>query len=551
MSRYVFKLPDLGEGTVSAEIVAWHVKPGDVVEEEAVIVEVMTDKASVEVPAPVSGRVLSTSGAPGDMVAVGAELIVFETDVDAASPPASAPAAAASAASTAARGGASASQRSGGAQSAGGTSASQGSGGAQPAGGAPASRGSGSGGAQPAGAHAGQASASGASAAAGGAATAGSAAGQPAAHAGSATSATGASTAATAAGSSSPAGGSAGRGGGGSVTATSASSAGGARAGGMWTGSAAGAARGHSGNGSGNGHAHAARVATSPAIRRRAHEAGVDLTQLAGSGPNGRILREDFEAFVSSRSGPKLVRSRPAELRSSSEPETEEIKVIGIRRVIAQRMSDAKRNIPHFAYVEEIDVTELESLRRHLNSKLEKGSPSLTYLPFIVSALLRVLREFPQCNALYDSERNVIVRHRSVHMGVATQTPDGLKVPVVRDAQSLGLWDLAAEMRRVTEAARTNKATRDELSGSTITVTSLGKLGGIASTPIINAPEVSIIGINRAVERPMVYNGAITIRRMMNLSSSFDHRFVDGFDAAAMIQALKERIENPATIFID
>ncbi len=298
-------------------------------------------------------------------------------------------------------------------------------------------------------------------------------------------------------------------------------------------------------------HARAGRVATSPAIRRRAHEAGVDLTQLAGSGPNGRILREDFEAFVSSRSGPKLVRSRPIELRSANEPETEEIKVIGIRRVIAQRMSEAKRNIPHFAYVEEIDVTELESLRRHLNSKLAKGEPSLTYLPFIAIALVRVLHDFPQCNALYDSERNVIIRHRSVHLGVATQTPDGLKVPVVHDAQSLGLSDLAAEMRRVTEAARTNKASRDELSGSTITLTSLGKLGGIASTPIINAPEVSIIGINRAVERPMVYDGAITIRRMMNLSSSFDHRFVDGFDAAAMIQALKERIEHPATIFID
>jgi 2-oxoisovalerate dehydrogenase E2 component (dihydrolipoyl transacylase) len=275
------------------------------------------------------------------------------------------------------------------------------------------------------------------------------------------------------------------------------------------------------------------------------------LTQLAGSGPNGRILREDFEAFVSSRSGPKLVRSRPVELRPANEPETEEIKVIGIRRVIAQRMSEAKRNIPHFAYVEEIDVTELESLRRHLNSKLAKGEPSLTYLPFIASALVRVLRDFPQCNALYDSERNVIIRHRSVHLGVATQTPDGLKVPVIHDAQSLSLSDLAAEMRRVTEAARTNKASRDELSGSTITLTSLGKLGGIASTPIINAPEVSIIGINRAVERPMVHNGAITIRRMMNLSSSFDHRFVDGFDAAAMIQALKERIEHPATIFID
>ena len=463
MSRYVFKLPDLGEGTVSAEIVAWHVKPGDVVDEEAVIVEVMTDKASVEVPAPVSGRVLATSGAPGDVVAVGAELIVFETDVNAVSPPASAPAP------------------------------------------------------QPAAASASVASAASASNSSGGSQPAGASAGQSAVHAGSAGQA--------------PASG------------ASATSAGGP--------AAAGAARVRAGNGSANGHAHAARVATSPAIRRRAHEAGVDLTQLAGSGPNGRILREDFEAFVSSRSGPKLVRSRPVELRSSNEPQTEEIKVIGIRRVIAQRMSDAKRNIPHFAYVEEIDVTELESLRRHLNSKLEKGAPSLTYLPFIVSALVRVLREFPQCNALYDSERNVIVRHRSVHMGVATQTPEGLKVPVVRDAQSLGLWDLAAQMRRVTEAARTNKATRDELSGSTITVTSLGKLGGIASTPIINAPEVSIIGINRAVERPMVYNGAITIRRMMNLSSSFDHRFVDGFDAAAMVQALKERIENPATIFID
>jgi 2-oxoisovalerate dehydrogenase E2 component (dihydrolipoyl transacylase) len=306
-------------------------------------------------------------------------------------------------------------------------------------------------------------------------------------------------------------------------------------------------------NGAANGQhaARAGRVATSPAIRRRAHEAGVDLNQLAGSGPNGRILREDFEAFVSSRSGPKLVRSRAVELRSANEPEIEEIKVIGIRRVIAQRMSEAKRNIPHFAYVEEIDVTELESLRRHLNSKVPKGEPSLTYLPFIAIALVRVLHDFPQCNALYDSERNVIIRHRSVHLGVATQTPDGLKVPVIHDAQSLGLSDLAAEMRRVTEAARTNKASRDELSGSTITLTSLGKLGGIASTPIINAPEVSIIGINRAVERPMVYDGAITIRRMMNLSSSFDHRFVDGFDAAAMIQALKERIEHPATIFID
>jgi 2-oxoisovalerate dehydrogenase E2 component (dihydrolipoyl transacylase) len=416
VSRYTFKLPDLGEGTVEAEIVGWRVKPGDNVSEDDVIVEVMTEKAAVEVPAPVTGRVVSITGAPGEMVPVGADLIVFET--------------------------------------AGGAEAEV----AQPV----TSRDS----------------------------TAPHAPAQP---------------------------------------------------------NVAGRA-----NGSANGHAAPSRVVTSPAIRRRAHEAGVDLTQLSGSGPNGRILREDFEAFVASRSGPRLVRSKPAEIRApAGGPATEEIKVIGLRRLIAQRLSEAKRNIPHFAYVEELDVTELESLRRHLNTRLQADTPALTYLPFLVSALVRVLRDFPQCNALYDAERGVIIRHRAVHVGVATQTPDGLKVPVVHDAQSLSLWDLAAEMRRVTEAARTNKATREELSGSTITVTSLGKLGGIASTPIINAPEVSIIGVNRAVERPVVYEGAITIRRMMNLSSSFDHRFVDGHDAAAMIQALKERLEHPATIFID
>jgi 2-oxoisovalerate dehydrogenase E2 component (dihydrolipoyl transacylase) len=512
VSRYVFKLPDLGEGTVEAEIVAWHVKPGDVVAEEDVIVEVMTEKASVEVPAPVSGRVVSTSGTPGDMVPVGSELIVFETDANAAVAPAAAV----------------------GAASAGGSGTNAGA----PAGGSGANAGS----SAPAvpqsassqGRQAVQAAtvAQAASAATATPASASSGGAGVRSNAGSTSAATGQLSAAASAGGSP-----------------------GARPPSAPSVAAVGGAKGRStGNGAANGHAHAARagrVATSPAIRRRAHEAGVDLTQLAGSGPNGRILREDFEAFVSSRSGPKLVRSRPVELRSATEPQTEEIKVIGIRRVIAQRMSEAKRNIPHFAYVEEIDITELESLRRHLNSKIAKGEPSLTYLPFIASALIRVLHDFPQCNALYDSERNVIIRHRSVHLGVATQTPDGLKVPVVHDAQALGLWDLAAEMRRVTEAARTNKASREELSGSTITLTSLGKLGGIASTPIINAPEVSIIGINRAVERPMVVNGAITIRRMMNLSSSFDHRFVDGFDAAALIQALKERIEHPATIFID
>jgi 2-oxoisovalerate dehydrogenase E2 component (dihydrolipoyl transacylase) len=229
---------------------------------------------------------------------------------------------------------------------------------------------------------------------------------------------------------------------------------------------------------------------------------------------------------------------------------TEEIKVIGLRRVIAQRMSEAKRTIPHFAYVEELDITELESLRRHLNARLPDGAAALTYLPFLALGLIRVLRDFPQCNAHYDAERGVIVRYSAVHLGIATQTPDGLKVPVVHDAQALTLWELAAAMRRVSEAARTNKAKREELSGSTITITSLGKLGGIASTPIINAPEVAIIGVNRAIERPLVIDGAVAVRLTMNLSSSFDHRFVDGYDAASMIQALRECLEHPATIFI-
>ncbi len=432
MSRYVFKLPDLGEGTVEAEIVNWRVKPGDTVAEDEVLVEVMTEKAAVEVPAPVSGRVLSTTGSPGDMVPVGAELIVLETQPEAAAQ--ATPAPAAKSAPTAA-----------------------------------------------------------------------------------ALSATPAMT-------------SVGGNGAAAVQATQAVAA--ARAGG---------------------------VATSPAIRRRAHEAGIDLRQVAGSGPNGRIVPKDLDAYVARRApqptplraAPKAVpASGAAEPRVAPSGATQEIKVIGLRRLIAQRMSEAKRNIPHFAYVEELDVTELESLRRHLNSRLAPGAPALTYLPFLALALVRVLQDFPQCNAHYDAERGVIVRHRSVHLGIATQTADGLKVPVVHDAQGFTLWDLAAEMRRVSEAARTNKAKREELTGSTITITSLGKLGGIASTPIINAPEVAIIGVNRALERPVVVDGAIAIRRTMNLSSSFDHRFVDGYDAAAMIQALKECLEHPATIFI-
>ncbi len=414
MSRFVFKMPDLGEGTVEAEVVEWKVRVGDVVHEDQVIAEIMTDKAAVEVPSPVSGTVVSMTGEPGEMIAVGSELIVFDTSAEV---PAKAAAARAQPSETVN------------------------------------------------------------AAAAPAASVVASAPAVPA------------------------------------VPAAAVEPAG--------------------------------RVMASPATRRRAREAGVDLSRIAGSGPGGRIQPADLDVLISE--GTVATRHGAARVARSG---TEEIKVIGVRRVIAQRMSESKRNIPHFAYVEEVDVTELESLRQHMNAQPKAGQANLTLLPFIVAALTRVLEDFPQCNALYDETRGVIVRHRAINVGVATQTPDGLKVPVVRNAEALSLSELSAEIRRVSEAARAGKAKKDELSGSTITVTSLGKLGGIVSTPVINAPEVAIVGVNKAVERPVVQNGAIAIRRMMNLSSSFDHRFVDGFDAASMIQALKDRLEHPATIFI-
>jgi 2-oxoisovalerate dehydrogenase E2 component (dihydrolipoyl transacylase) len=432
MSQYIFKMPDLGEGTVDAEIVAWHTKPGDSVSEDQLIVEVMTDKAAVEVPAPVSGRVVSISGAPGDKVAVGSPLIVFETG-DAATAPA-----------------------------------------AQDA-------------------------------------------------------------AATTTGAAPPA----------AVDAA-------ARAGPASEGTSAWAAPASA--------TRSGRVMASPANRRRAREAGIDLATVAGSGPGGRIVRGDLEsaegrstkssAAAAGAPHAGAAHAGAARASASAAPETSEIKVIGVRRLIAERMSEAKRNIPHFAYVEEVDVTELESLRQHLNVTRAADAASMSYLPLVVLALTRVLESFPQCNVLYDAERGMLVRHRAVHVGIATQTPDGLKVPVLRNAQAMGLWEAAAEIRRLATRARSNKATREELVGSTITVTSLGKLGGIASTPIINAPEVAIIGLNKAIERPVVHQGAVVVRRIMNLSSSFDHRFVDGYDAAAMIQALKELLEHPAMIFI-
>jgi 2-oxoisovalerate dehydrogenase E2 component (dihydrolipoyl transacylase) len=421
MSEYVFKLPDLGEGTVESEIGEWFIKVGDDVKEEDVVGTMMTDKAAVEVSSPVTGRVVKLAGEPGDIIPVGAALVVFETD-----------AAAAEAASAV-----------------GAAHGRDNDDAAPPSEPTPA------------------------------------AAPEPA-----------------------------------PVAATQ---------------------RG--------------RVMTSPAIRHAAKQAGIDLHAIEGSGSGGRVTRKDYDAYVAGAGAPHG-RDMPAAIPDrghrplQQRPETREIKVIGLRRIIAERMTQATQEIPHFTYVEEIDITELEALRKHLNGKKNDPAQRVTLLPFLGLALIRALREFPQCNSTYDKDRNVLVQHGPVHLGIATQTNDGLKVPVVKDADTRSINNLAAEIRRVSEAARDNSITRSELSGSTITITSLGKLGGIVSTPVINQPEVGIIGVNRAIERPMVVNGQVDVRLMMNLSSSFDHRFVDGYDAAAMIQRIREMLEHPALIFL-
>jgi len=289
------------------------------------------------------------------------------------------------------------------------------------------------------------------------------------------------------------------------------------------------------------------RALASPAVRRRAEELRVDLAGVPGTGPAGRISQDDLSRFLEGGS-----RATPAPTSGLARREgVEQIKVIGLRRKIAEKMQDAKRRIPHFAYIEEVDVTELEDLRVHLNATKASDQPRLTLLPFFVRALTRVLPRYPQINARFDDDAGIIHRHAPVHMGIATQTPNGLIVPVLRHAEARDLWDCATEIARLAQAARDGKATMEELSGSTITLTSLGPLGGITTTPIINHPEVAIIGPNKMVERPVVRNGQIVVRRMMNLSSSFDHRVVDGYDAAEFIQAVKALLEHPATLFID
>jgi 2-oxoisovalerate dehydrogenase E2 component (dihydrolipoyl transacylase) len=282
-----------------------------------------------------------------------------------------------------------------------------------------------------------------------------------------------------------------------------------------------------------------------PALRLKAREAGVDLRFVHGSGPAGRITHEDLDAYI----------ARPPEpsKRSGRAPNksVETIKVVGMRRRIAENMAESARRVAHFSYVEEVDVTALEELRAALNARATEERPKLTLLPFLILGIVKAVVEFPQINAHYDDENDVITRFGAVHVGVATQTPNGLMVPVVRHAETLGLHECAREMRRVSEAARQGVAAREELSGSTITLTSLGALGGIASTPIVNRPEVAIVGVNKIVVRPVWRDGGFVPRKTMNLSSSFDHRVVDGYDAATFIQRLRALIEAPAMLFIE
>ena len=419
MSIHVVKVPDIGEGIAEVELVEWHVAVGDTVIADQVLADVMTDKATVEVPSPVAGRVLAIVGKAGDKLAVGSVLIRIDADEA-------------------------------------GEGAKVGTGQAEASLAAEAPK---------------QVAAAGTSAAA----SPGAAQQPPAADA----------------------------------------------------------------------SAFAAKPLASPSVRDHARKLAVDLAQVPGTGPGGRVLHEDVVRFAARGAAPPASAQRYAE-RSGEK----QVPVIGLRRQIAQRMQAALR-IPHFTYVEEIDVTELEALRARLNAERGKTRGHLTVLPFLMRAIVLAAPSFPQLNARYDDDAGVVTQYAAVHIGIATQTGGGLMVPVVRHAEARDLWSTAAEVVRLAEAARAGKALRDELSGSTITITSLGPRGGIVTTPIINAPEVAIVGVNRIVERPVVRGGAVIPRLLMNLSSSFDHRVIDGQLAADFVQALRGYLECPAMLFVD
>jgi 2-oxoisovalerate dehydrogenase E2 component (dihydrolipoyl transacylase) len=439
MGTHIIKMPDIGEGIAQVELVAWHVQPGDVVTEDQVLADVMTDKATVEIPSPVAGKVTSLGGEVGQQMQVGAELIRLEVE-GAGNVKGEAPAAPRQD--------------------------------AQPA--APAT-----------------------------APVAAAAKPQPAREAQPASERDSAPVAAQQRERRTP------------PEAT---------------------------------RAPGDKPIASPAVRRRAWELGIELQFVHGSGPAGRIRHEDLDVYLASRGQPQTMRATTAYAERNDE---EAVPVIGLRRKIAQKMQEAKRRIPHFTYVEECDVTELEALRAKLNEKHAGQRPKLTLLPFIARAIVLAVRDFPQMNARFDDEAGVVTRSGAVHLGIATQTEPGLMVPVLQHAETLDLWSCATEVTRIADAARSGKASREQLTGSTITITSLGPLGGIVTTPVINHPEVAIVGINRIVERPVIRQGSIVARQMMNLSCSFDHRVIDGLHAAQFVQALRALLESPAMLFVE
>jgi 2-oxoisovalerate dehydrogenase E2 component (dihydrolipoyl transacylase) len=424
VGTYVVKLPDVGEGIAEAELVEWHVAVGDEIAEDQPIADVMTDKATVELPSPVSGRIAKLGAEAGEVIAIGSDLVWIDTDGAAEAPdvvvdePATMPAEA-----------------------------------IEP--------------------------------------TVSEAAPEPQSLE---------------------------RGDGDEPAPPDPSSPGGA-------------------------------ALAAPAVRRRATDLGIALASVTGSGPDGRIVHADLDRLLSDRAAATPGR----QIATAPTPvidDVEDVKVIGLRRNIAQRMQESTRRIPHFTYVEAVDVTDLERLRTELNQNHEGSRPRLTLLPLLMRAVVIAVGEFPQMNARFRDDEGVVERHRAVHLGIATQTAKGLMVPVVDHAEGDDVWSLAAEVARLSAAARDGTVTLEELHGSTITITSLGALGGVVTTPVINYPEVAIIGVNKIVIQPVFADGAWLPRQTMNLSSSFDHRVVDGWEAAQFIQRIKALLETPALLFV-
>lgn len=445
MGHHVIKMPDIGEGIAEVELITWKVEVGGPVAEDQVVAEVMTDKAMVEIPSPVAGTVVSLGGVPGQMMAVGSELIRLEVEGAGNASAASAPAAAAPAEPVAA-----------------------------PKAAAPAP----------------------------------------------AVAVEAAPVAAPAKAAAAPA-----------PAPVAKHDARGAVTNGVLSAGEAPLA--------------------SPAVRRRAWDLGIELRFVPATGPGGRILQADLDAYAAA--GGKAQPAGASAGGSSYARRTgeQQVPIIGLRRKIAQKMQQSWSTIPHITYVEEIDVTEIEALRAKLNTRWGKERGKLTLLPLLARAVVLAVRDFPQMNARFDDQANIVTRYEGVQLGIATQSEVGLSVPVVAHAESLDLWQTAAEIARLANAVRVGKATREELSGSTITISSLGAIGGMVSTPIINHPEVAIVGVNRIVERPMFRDGQVVARKLMNLSSSFDHRIVDGMDAAEFVQAIRTRLETPALLFVE